>query len=111
MKTLAILATLAVCSVLTGCSTAGPFVTNISSDGRGGLIIEKNIVHLNGFTGYISTGDNPTTSTIQFIPASALQSGAQINHLPRMFMQDTACSCGDSVTSDRRTELMYATAP
>ncbi len=37
--------------VLTGCTTAGPFVTNISSDGRGNLIIEKNTVHMNAFTG------------------------------------------------------------
>lgn len=34
-------------AVLSGCaSQAGPFVTNISSDGRGGLVIEKCMVRL-----------------------------------------------------------------
>ncbi len=33
--------------LLSGCaSTAGPFVTNISSDGQGGLIVEKCMVRL-----------------------------------------------------------------
>jgi len=30
--------------LLAGCSTAGPFVTNVSSDGQGNLIIEKSMV-------------------------------------------------------------------
>ena len=33
--------------VLSGCaSQAGPFVTNISSDGKGGLVVEKCMVRL-----------------------------------------------------------------
>ncbi|MDQ9451136.1 hypothetical protein RF145_08040, partial [Escherichia coli] len=33
--------------ILAGCSSqAGPFVTNISSDGRGGLVVEKCMVRL-----------------------------------------------------------------
>jgi type IV secretion system protein VirB7 len=33
---------------LTSCtSKAGPFVTNISSDGRGGLVVEKCMMQLN----------------------------------------------------------------
>lgn len=51
-----------------GCTSAGPFVTNISSDGRGNLVIEKNTVHHNNFTGTISLGDHPTTHTIRLIP-------------------------------------------
>lgn len=46
---------------LTGCSTAGPFVTSISSDGRGGLIIEKSMVVFDPFLGYISNGEVTTT--------------------------------------------------
>lgn len=38
---------------LTGCTTAGPFITGISSDGRGGLIIQKSFVEYNGFMGTI----------------------------------------------------------
>jgi type IV secretion system protein VirB7 len=53
---------------LAGCSTAGPFVTSISSDGKGDLIVEKNTVHVNGFTGIVSTGENPTTEVIKVLP-------------------------------------------
>lgn len=40
-----------------GCTTAGPYVTNISSDGRDGLNIEKCAVKLNAFMGVVSTSD------------------------------------------------------
>lgn len=50
-------------SSIGGCSSAGPFITNISSDGRGNLIVEKTTVEHNGFTGTISN-KNTTTSTI-----------------------------------------------
>ena len=49
---------------LTGCSTAGPFVTNISSDGRGGLNIEKQKVQYNAFLGIVTTSET-TNSNIQ----------------------------------------------
>ena len=39
--------------VLAGCSTAGPFVTGISSDGRGGLIVQKGYVEYNYWLGVI----------------------------------------------------------
>ncbi|MGD7037224.1 hypothetical protein [Methylotuvimicrobium buryatense] len=42
---------------LTGCTTAGPYVTNISSDGNNGLNIEKCKVELNAFLGVVNTGD------------------------------------------------------
>lgn len=54
--------------VMGGCSSAGPYVTNISSDGQGNLIIEKNTAKFNSFTGTVSSGDNPTTTKVQAIP-------------------------------------------
>jgi len=39
---------------LAGCTTAGPYVTNISSDGNNGLNIEKCAVQFNSFTGTVS---------------------------------------------------------
>ena len=50
--------------VLQSCSSAGPFITNISSNGSNGLNIEKCIVKHNGFTNTISNG-NCTTQHIQ----------------------------------------------
>jgi len=52
---------------LSGCSTAGPFVTNISSDGRGGLTYEKCMVQLNSFTNNLSMKDC-SQFNIQFVP-------------------------------------------
>ncbi|MBK8102633.1 MAG: membrane lipoprotein lipid attachment site-containing protein [Cellvibrionales bacterium] len=54
---------LAICAVtaISGCSNAGPFVTNVSSDGNNGLNIEKCAVHYNSFTGNVSTGQCSTT--------------------------------------------------
>ena len=42
---------------LAGCTTAGPYVTNISSDGNNGLNIEKCAVQFNSFTGAVSNTD------------------------------------------------------
>ncbi len=58
-------------AVLSGCTTAGPFVTNISSDGKGNLVVEKNTVHMNPFTGAISAGEQPTVTTIRVCPEAA----------------------------------------
>jgi hypothetical protein len=52
-----VLIVVAVCAALGGCTTAGPFVTNISSNGSDGLNIEKCSVQMNGFTGAISNKD------------------------------------------------------
>ena len=54
MKTLLLICAAA---LLSGCSTAGPFVTNIGNDGRGGLTVEKCMVHLNAFMGVVSNSD------------------------------------------------------
>jgi hypothetical protein len=51
-------------AVLAGCTTAGPYVTNISSDGRNGLTIEKCAVKMNSFMGTVSTADC-TTQNVQ----------------------------------------------
>jgi type IV secretion system protein VirB7 len=59
---------LAIGLMVGGCTSAGPFVTNISSDGKGNLIVEKNTVHMNAFMGTISSGDHPTTQIIQVFP-------------------------------------------
>lgn len=52
------IAFMAVLACLLGaCTTAGPFVTNISSDGNYGLNVEKCSVHMNAFMGTVSTGE------------------------------------------------------
>ncbi|MGD9547118.1 MAG: hypothetical protein AB7V45_06140 [Candidatus Krumholzibacteriia bacterium] len=65
---LGLAACVALAAFASGCSTAGPFVTNISSDGQGNIIVEKNMVKYNSFTGNVSTGENPTVQTIRVIP-------------------------------------------
>lgn len=47
-----------------GCSTAGPFVTNIASAGPNKLLIEKCHVELNAFVGYVTNKDC-TSNTIE----------------------------------------------
>jgi len=47
---------------ISGCTTAGPYVTNISSDGNNGLNIEKCKVELNAFLGVVNTGDCITSN-------------------------------------------------
>lgn len=42
---------------VSACTTAGPYVTNISSDGDNGLNIEKCAVKLNAFMGTVSTAE------------------------------------------------------
>lgn len=59
--------------VLGGCTSAGPYVTNISSDGKGNLIIEKNTANFNSFTGTVSSGDNPTITKVQVLPQDMME--------------------------------------
>ena len=47
---------------LGSCSTAGPFVTNISSDGNGNLVIEKSMIQYNGFLGTVTNKDSTSTT-------------------------------------------------
>lgn len=58
------LAVLATVIILGGCTTAGPYVTQISSDGNNGLNIEKCMVKLNPWTGTI-TNDMCTSQSIR----------------------------------------------
>lgn len=60
-KTIGIISLVA---ALAGCSTAGPYITNISSDGRNGLNIEKCAVQMNAFMGTVSN-TNCTTQNVQ----------------------------------------------
>ncbi len=63
MKNLCLFILLAAGLSLAGCiKTVGPFVTNVTSDGNGGLIVEKGVIQLDG-NGQFSIVD-PTTSTI-----------------------------------------------
>lgn len=43
--------------LVSGCSHAGPFVTNISSNGAGELIIEKCMVEFNGLLFIVNNSD------------------------------------------------------
>ena len=60
MKKLFILSTL---FLISACTTAGPFVTNISQNKEGSLTLEKCQVEHNAFTGAIATV-NCTTSKV-----------------------------------------------
>lgn len=54
--------------MLVGCATtAGPFVTGISSDGKGGLVIQKGYVEYNQFLGTIANKE-AGESSIKLLP-------------------------------------------
>jgi len=56
-----------------GCaSTAGPFVTGISSDGKGGLIIQKGYAEYNSFLGTIGNRE-AGESSIKLLPEEKTQ--------------------------------------
>ncbi len=59
-----------------GCTTAGPFVTSISSDGRGNLVVEKSLVKLNSFTGTVSNVDPSSTTIKLFDPTMVKEASA-----------------------------------
>lgn len=44
---------LAMSVFITGCTTAGPFVSSISNDGNGKIVVEKCMVKLNAFLGVV----------------------------------------------------------
>ena len=46
---------IAIAFTLTGCTYAGPFVTNISQNKDGTLVVEKCMIEHNAFSGSIST--------------------------------------------------------
>ena len=53
------------CFLMMGCSSAGPYVTNVSSNGDCGLVIEKGFVEYNYLLGTVSNKSNITTSTLK----------------------------------------------
>lgn len=66
MKRLLIL--LILCLVgLAGCfeTRAGPFVTDVTFDGEGNLVVTKNMVVHDSFTATISNGENPEIVVIK----------------------------------------------
>ena len=53
---------------LAGCTTtAGPFVTNVSTDGDGSIIVEKNTVEMNWLMGTVSSGKTPIQNTLKVV--------------------------------------------
>lgn len=44
-----------------GCSSAGPFVTNVSSDGNGVVLVEKAMLQYNSLLGTVSVKDRSTS--------------------------------------------------
>jgi hypothetical protein len=57
---------------VTGCTTeAGPYVTDISSDGKGNIVVTKNTVVVDGFTGCVTSGQHPTQEVIRVVPTPA----------------------------------------
>ena len=55
---------LSVTIFVSGCvGKYGPFVTDISPDGKGGIVVEKSMLVVNNFTGDITVED-VTTKTI-----------------------------------------------
>lgn len=65
----------AVAATLAGCTTeAGPYVTSISSDGKGDIMVEKNTVVVDSFTGTVTAGTHPTQEVIRVVPEAQAQS-------------------------------------
>ena len=53
----------------TGCKTfSGPVVTNVSADGNGNLIIEKNVIVFDNTWNTIGIGEKPTIQIIRISP-------------------------------------------
>lgn len=63
MKLAASILCLAIAFSATGCSSkAGPFVSNISSDGEGGIVVEKCMVRLDRMINTVETADCTNTN-------------------------------------------------
>ena len=56
---------LAAALALSGCSTAGPFVTDVAYDGEGNLLITKNSVKFDAFFGVISMNDEEQITVLK----------------------------------------------
>jgi len=54
-----------VAATLSGCTTAGPFVTDVAYDGDGNLLITKNSVKYDAFFGTVSTGNTEQITVLK----------------------------------------------
>jgi hypothetical protein len=69
MMRIVVLAVLALVMVTAmGCSSAGPFVTDVGYDGQGNLVVTKNTIVLDAFFGVVKNGDNPQTYVLAAPP-------------------------------------------
>jgi len=50
---------------VTGCSNAGPYVTDVAFDGEGNLLVTKNMITFNAFFGTVENGSNSQTVVIK----------------------------------------------
>lgn len=71
MKTFMLGIVVALCALAGGCSTAGPFVTDVWNDGNGNLVIEKNTLRMMPLMRRIRNGNNPTRERVSLAPARA----------------------------------------
>lgn len=63
LKRLAVVLSALALLALPGCTSAGPFITNVYPDGKGNLVVQRAEVEFNGFFGIVST-KNQTQTTI-----------------------------------------------
>ncbi len=55
--------------MMAGCTSAGPFVTDVGYDGLGNLVVTKNTIVYDGFFGVLKNGDTPQTYVLAAPPA------------------------------------------
>ncbi len=65
VQKLGLILVLAIAFSVTGCSSkAGPFVTSISSDGEGGIVVEKCMVRLDRMINTVESADCTNTNIV-----------------------------------------------
>lgn len=68
MKKMMLIVVTGMMAICCGCATtAGPFVTNVVSDGQGNVVVEKATLELNTFDGSM-TMTNKTKTTVNVVP-------------------------------------------
>ncbi len=60
-----LIALLAALLFVGGCTSAGPYVTNVAFDGQGNLVVTKNTVRFNWFFGTIHNGEYENTTVMK----------------------------------------------
>ena len=71
--------------VLSGCTSCGPFITSISSDGGNRLHIEKCMVYMNAFMGTVSNSE----CTSQDITVTSALSNRRRTNSPPLEYEDS----------------------